>query len=1844
MKYLSLILSLVFSINSGICQFLEIEETGTLNFSLCRENRIRLSLKNNSPNQLNDIRLKAFFPSGLEYVPGTVSLASEFNLNTLHTPEFMISSINPGTSIEISMILQAQCQLYDLVNMGLLFNNQWIAEYNFGQDSIIGVSYSINTGFLVISNVPSIRKEAGSQFTRQITITNSRLGPVSSFYFEDVHDPLEILSNSGTTLVQNDTSLRLEIKAEHLLNIGDRDSLFEEGESIVITEMINHKTCLNELINSKFRVFWGCDSNICQSYLEASQIDFTLPSSQALLDFDPKPKFPECICDPDGATQEFVIYNNGGAVAENLMVSFKASTALSSFDVAFLKNSFRIVGQGQIISIDYINQVTGTYCLFDSAFHEVKITLANLNPSGQIRILFDYVTCKSIQPEIATNFPYFYSFSYNSVCVPNSTRSGNERAINNFSKASSARIGLRLSPVESPLMDQKIYDAISSIGFNEAISNRNLSIRYTIPCPFELIDTSFLLLGKNAIVRNIDFSYPIIVDLEYLPPFPKDFTFQFPLKLNCEHFCLDSIEAAEIKLLSSCPREQDIRADMLVKICAQVNLSCENTIYKCGANSLSDPGFELACINRSQTTDSIPAYILFEDSLFRKNMGTSDFDNDRFENTGSNDLTQAKLKNFVTGDTIVVEFAGTVAIDNENLQYDSLTIVMTSELSYSYATSYIDIVDKSSGIKYSLEYPVLDTFSSINPLANCAKPIIQTNPLGKGFKIPIVPEEIIKYKSDFPPNFVFEQGDSIYCRFEARISSFTNQRIAALPVIKRMALNSRQIPSEYLYSCLVDVDTVLLTSVGLLRIPPSPVQYICADQVRLSTQIIRLNPNTNNFFTHEYRPLVKIDSIYLTGLSGLRYIGIELALYYQSDTGTVLYRLDTIPVRSLSPTLFYLSESELQPYIFDESYELRITPLAILENCLEASGNITTSVFYSGPNHGLFFIDQFFNTFYNSHVSTINSSIQIQNANQFVSQSTKTIFAFGNNIQWTLNLGAQSGSGYFYFDIWSVRNSIQSLQLKVNPDIPIVQISDKRFRIGSFKALTAYSIDFLADILSCDQDTIYISSLWVCDDSEQAEINKCNLDTFSVYILPEDPELELDLMQESSLNKLCDTLPEILVRLYNADRGTAREVYLDMELPSGISWLPGSLYFSYPAGSPYRPLPNPTLIGINIYRWNIEDLDPVLKQNGLKGVFSDPENTILFKLSAFTNCDLMINGSINAMTSGKNTCGIIQNTITKTGPTIKIEGAETNKELSIQLSENVKSLCADTSEILVQLIPAYKPDIRDTLVIRIPSFLEYISGSIINLSNHNIQEALIIDSSNYSILKFGLGQLGQAGQAIRFSIKITGIRSIYCTQTGIDAFSYFQTSLFCQADQTHCNVFIQTGSTSLELKRDLPEINIHGFEISPGTDPHKTKLKFEIEVLHFDKIEDDKICFYLIGDKDANSNWNHEDSVLTTICIPKQELARNGIHSFELELDLLTLISCSYLLAVSENTCICGLDTLAFQISSGIHQVYYDSICTGVQMTIGVNDIPEYKYKWFSADFSCDSCSSQFIKLNNPSDSIVQFKYVLTEFLDSLCQNTYEYHILVFPKQNGTKTIHTVCPGEMVSLSANNQKNFIWSGSGITNPNAPNQNFTLTDSMEVYLSYEDEKGCPILDTFCLFPLHGDFNFTISRDTTILARSKVILCASGGKSYKWSPAAGLVCPDCPCIEVSPDQNTRYTVTIIDSLDCPHELGVDIFVIGTVCDSTDVFIPNAFSPNEDQKNDVLYVLSNQTLLQIHLVIYNRWGEKVFETFNIKHGWDGTYNGEKLSPDVYGYYLEVWCPDRPKFTKKGNINLLK
>jgi gliding motility-associated-like protein len=151
-----------------------------------------------------------------------------------------------------------------------------------------------------------------------------------------------------------------------------------------------------------------------------------------------------------------------------------------------------------------------------------------------------------------------------------------------------------------------------------------------------------------------------------------------------------------------------------------------------------------------------------------------------------------------------------------------------------------------------------------------------------------------------------------------------------------------------------------------------------------------------------------------------------------------------------------------------------------------------------------------------------------------------------------------------------------------------------------------------------------------------------------------------------------------------------------------------------------------------------------------------------------------------------------------------------------------------------------------------------------------------------------------------------------------------------------------------------------------------------------------------------------------------------------------------------------------------------------------------------------------------------------------------------------------------------------------------------------------------------------------------------LYADGIGTFTWLPDSALSCKNCNNPVANPLQTTQYVVTISDMYGCTNTDSLTVFVI---CSDQVIYIPNAFTPDDkDQLNPTFKLFGTGIKELTYLKIYNRWGEKIFETDDKDFEWDGTYKGKKQDTGVYIYFLEAICTTGQVISKQGNLSLIR
>jgi gliding motility-associated-like protein len=259
------------------------------------------------------------------------------------------------------------------------------------------------------------------------------------------------------------------------------------------------------------------------------------------------------------------------------------------------------------------------------------------------------------------------------------------------------------------------------------------------------------------------------------------------------------------------------------------------------------------------------------------------------------------------------------------------------------------------------------------------------------------------------------------------------------------------------------------------------------------------------------------------------------------------------------------------------------------------------------------------------------------------------------------------------------------------------------------------------------------------------------------------------------------------------------------------------------------------------------------------------------------------------------------------------------------------------------------------------------------------------------------------------------------------------------------------------------------------------------------------------------------------------------------------------------------------------------------------------------------------------------------------CVNSDTINIKVVPPPAVTISPDTsVCYGAPVQLLASGGSSYTWSPAEfLTTTDGPR---TLTHpfhDITYTVAVSDTLGCPkvIMDSVTITTFRGLFA-KAAPDTMIAEGEQVQLTGMGGQYYSWTPVLYLSNSSIANPVASPPTTMSYRLEISNDNGC---VDYDSVLIKVFKDP-DIYVPTAFTPNGDGRNDLFYVYPVGFTLD-KLQIFDRWGNLIFITSDPNHGWDGTFNGRRLNAGTF-----VWIATGKNkksghpALKKGTVTLVR
>lgn len=245
-----------------------------------------------------------------------------------------------------------------------------------------------------------------------------------------------------------------------------------------------------------------------------------------------------------------------------------------------------------------------------------------------------------------------------------------------------------------------------------------------------------------------------------------------------------------------------------------------------------------------------------------------------------------------------------------------------------------------------------------------------------------------------------------------------------------------------------------------------------------------------------------------------------------------------------------------------------------------------------------------------------------------------------------------------------------------------------------------------------------------------------------------------------------------------------------------------------------------------------------------------------------------------------------------------------------------------------------------------------------------------------------------------------------------------------------------------------------------------------------------------------------------------------------------------------------------------------------------------------------------------------------------------------------------VCFGQSATIGGTTglQYRYNWtpstylSDASVPSPTVQTPSSTITYSLQL----TDGNGCVSLQpdevTVSVTP---PLKVLAGNDTAIYVGQPLQLLAqvpavNGQLSYEWTPSIGLDNPFIanPVMVLNESQAVTYTVQATTSIGCT---GTDTVVVKVFAEK-DIFVPNAFTPNNDGHNDLLRPKMPGIQTLHYFSVYSRMGQLLYTTHTLGAGWDGVFNGQAMPAGAYVWIAEGVDVEGKTVVRRGTVVLIR
>jgi gliding motility-associated-like protein len=1662
-----IILILLFAIISlkGFSQGnrLSVQSSSPKLLSICGINdTARIEIYNISSGTVSNITVKLNLSPGISYILGSVAGTgvTESNVSNLNQPVFSVPSLSIAKNLSFRVSLSSDCNLLTYLNN----NNTPVinvrADYTGNFDLGASIPFSVkvpSAQFNTVTNL-SYTGDLGTKFSRTITIGNYGKGPLKSLTLMRINgkDLKTYFVSKGTSSFNGDTVFTT-FGPSYFKTIGNLDTFLDQNETITLVDSTLIKGCRSLYTN--FELSWGCNGKTCQVSKTSGSVIISNKSPNLVA--IPLPVTPTCFYN-NTFTSELRIVNTGNmpAIDPRIAISLNYPYMTSAYDTASVR--IRVGTRGQW-GKPVFDSLTSTYnqgyysCIGTNPIGFYRFKVQQLLPNDTLFIRWDTKTCT---PPACTNGIYVvnswaYYAEYKDQCKNLKTIPwawGKVYDYHYFTSSSYAPTDLvnnktgefrllistiNLLPVTSSA--SYVTDLILPKGLIHSKLKKDL---YFVNADFNGYWNPDSIVQKGDTIRAY-FPQPIPINL-------TNAELIFYLKADCSKSGANGLQSIGLQIRYS--------PDKNCKPREWHYLTCQTLQTKVHCVSNCNGGMK---------------FMNF--SVERLNFGEADNDNDGIADlTGALDLLKIREERCITGDTLMAVYTGVTRSTSSILFW-----------THAYVESKV-----TNGNNLDIAGIELKIFKN-GSIQSCTQVKSWKTVSGNDatFKIDLSTDSLLACVSS---RFRYANGDSVVVKVKYKVSKNIGGAIVNLFFDNRFYTSNINNPTSNTnkFQCDTFSGQAILAGYYFTSCCSDVYQVNSCSEIAVNNYFyLGLGPccsnyGGNNYFPYEYRNFAKLKSLKLNIPTGYKFKSGFFGQYRTSGSNkTELQTVDSLkPVNSRSSPLtfdvskFYRDSVGGKIRLSDDGFHGYF--VAYLEPSCEIQGN-------ANPLNYDFIFEKkgVLGTGFDTIRNTNDDQLVYNKPLASVQATSPTIYAAQDTAEWELIYTNYSPT-FSNINSWFAPDNSGAIKVVQIRDITgdtLLPSSGSIFRAGTMPYNNTRKFKIRAIYNSCKKDSVILYSGWNCQSYpvDIASYN-CQKNKTVLYLEPQNTQYQVTLTDSVSTADLCAITPYVYT-LENIGATAGYNTKAVLNLPIGMSVVPGSCRLRYPYKNGKTTIPSPVLKSGTTYEWDLSSISSSIK-SGFKGVSDTAKNRLVIYFSVKTDCDYSSGNFIRATASGNIKCGDPVVTYPSISNPLNIKGVSRPYYTLLKVVSDSIYPCEKPTKVKVKIInlgPG-KTGIEDKYQAVLLPGMNYDSSlyqAVYQSPDNSLTKKRNINGA--SEIEFSLRDNIVPGDSMEFDFAyFSDGKYLNCGPVDFYSQTAVKQEVICVADNSKCKINVVTGNSLIKplvVKGGIMFSDLRSSLQSVSSDSETLNLQYRISNTG-NKINNGKPLVYKIVYDQNGSGTIDKSDIVARVDTFKNGLFKNAYTVINKTIRVKAGQSCALFITLDSASCSCVFNSSRFPVAELRNAGKSQNECSGKTITLGVTKTNGYRYLWTpGTDFNSDTVARPQTVIENTSATPVSKRYILTTYR-GLCssKDTIDIQIYSQPQVYFSQQDTAMCEGAQVILNAVSKGGtgnpaIRWTPGNQVNDSTKFSTKTKTSKTQWFRAeITDTKGCKAADSLQIF--------------------------------------------------------------------------------------------------------------------------------------------------------------------------------